>query len=317
MGFSELLGNEQLKIRLEETFRQGRPSHSYLICGAEGSGKKTLANLLAAAFQCTAGGDVPCGHCAPCRKVLSGNHPDVITVDDPDKVQVSVELIRGIQADAYIRPNEGNRKIFYIPRAGQMNGSAQNALLKLMEEPPQYGVFLLVAPSAEGLLPTIRSRCALLRTSPLTDNLLKGEMLRRYPTESQEKVSAVCGQSGGFLGQAMTLMEQEHLYDPSVEEFATAYGKGDELGVLSIFPPLEKKNRQEVAGIIQEIREIMAQALAVTRGAACLHPQAKAIAQRHSSQELYALCGHLQTAIDDCKANVNVGNVLANLHAQL
>ncbi len=317
MGFSELLGNEQLKSRLVQTFQSGRPSHSYLICGAEGSGKKTLAKLLAAAFQCIAGGDVPCGTCTPCRKVLSGNHPDVITVDDPEKVQVSVELIRNIQGDAYIRPNEGKRKIFYIPRAGQMNTSAQNALLKLMEEPPAYGVFLLVAPSAEGLLPTIRSRCAMLRTSPLPDHLLVGEMRRRYPVADGEKVSAVCGQSGGFLGQAITMMERERLYALPVEAFAEAYGKGDELGVLSVFPPLEKKNRQEVAEILGQIREIITQALAVSRGGTALHPQAKAIGNRQSSQTLFALCGHLQKAMDDCKANVNVGNVLANFHAQL
>ncbi|MFI3313738.1 MAG: hypothetical protein R3Y62_07605 [Eubacteriales bacterium] len=317
MGFSELLGNEQLKSRLVQTFATDRPSHSYLICGAEGSGKKTLAKLLSAAFQCTAGGDVPCGHCGPCRKVMSGNHPDVITVDDPDKVQVSVDLIRGIQADAYIRPNEGKRKIFLIPRAGQMNGSAQNALLKLMEEPPAYGVFLLVAPTAEGLLPTIRSRCALLRLSPLADDVLRGEMTGRYPTAESEKLSATCGQSGGFLGQAITLMEQEHLYLPLVEDFATAYGKGDELGILSVFPPLEKKNRQEVMENLEQLREVVAEALAVSRGGISLYPQAKAIAARRSSQELFALCGHIQQAVEDCRGNVNVGNVVANLHAQI
>ena len=165
MGLEQLLGNEALKERLTEGLRSGRLSHSYLLTGPEGSGKRTLARLLAAAMECR-GTPRPCGVCPACRKVLSGNHPDVITVDDPDHKQVPVDCIRAARSELFIRPNEGEKKVLLIPRAGDMNPAAQNALLKVLEEPPSYGVFLLLAPSPEALLPTIRSRCAHLRLSP-------------------------------------------------------------------------------------------------------------------------------------------------------
>ena len=131
MEFGDFLGNEDLKARLSASFRGNRTSHSYLLCGPAGSGKRTLANILAAALQCT-GEQTPCGHCVPCRKVLGGNHPDVITVDDPEKKTVPVDLIRQARADMFVRPNEGRHKVYVIPRAQDMNESAQNALLKIL-----------------------------------------------------------------------------------------------------------------------------------------------------------------------------------------
>ena len=166
MEFNGFLGNAELKQRLSASFHAGRSSHCYLICGPEGSGKRTLAGILAAALQCEEA-SVPCGRCPACRKAMAGIHPDIITIDDPEKTIVPVTLIRQLQADAYIRPNEGQKKVYIIPRAQDMNESAQNALLKLIEEPPAYAVFLLIASNAAKLLPTVRSRCAELRLEPV------------------------------------------------------------------------------------------------------------------------------------------------------
>jgi len=153
-----LLGNERLKAGLAAAFAAGGLAHCYLIAGPAGSGKHTLARILAAAMECTEGEKRPCGRCLQCRKVLDGVHPDVITVDDPARKIVPVELIRKYRADVYIKPNEGLRKVYLIPRAMDMNAAAQNALLKVIEEPPDYAAFLLLTDSAERLLPTIRSR---------------------------------------------------------------------------------------------------------------------------------------------------------------
>ena len=127
MGFQELLGNEQLKQDLAQAFRRGQIGHFYLLCGPRGSGKHTLARLMAAAAQCESR-EKPCLTCHSCRKVLSGNHPDYITVDDPEKKTVPVDLIRDARADMYIRPNEGNKKIYLFPRAQDMGIPGQNAL---------------------------------------------------------------------------------------------------------------------------------------------------------------------------------------------
>ena len=171
MNFGTLLGNDTLKQRLAAVLSGGKLHHSYLLCGPVGSGKHTLAQLLCAAMECTAP-QKPCLRCPQCHKVLHGTHPDIITVDDPEKKQLPVKLIRETCADLYIRPNEGTKKIYLIPRAQDLNPQGQNALLKCMEEPPEYGVFLLLTDNAERLLPTVRSRCVELRLQPLPESVL-------------------------------------------------------------------------------------------------------------------------------------------------
>ena len=162
MSFDSLLGNEQLKSGLTRSLAAGHASHFYLISGPQGSGKHSLARLLSAALVCR-GENAPCMSCPACRKALSGAHPDVITVDDPEKKTVSVSLVRQAKADIYVRPNEAPRKVYIFPRAQDMGLEGQNALLKVLEEPPEYGVFLLLTDNPQKLLPTVRSRCAALR----------------------------------------------------------------------------------------------------------------------------------------------------------
>lgn len=164
MDVGGLLGNEAIRARLDAAAAQDRFSHSYLICGPDGSGKHTLAKILAAAMQCTGAGRKPCGRCEGCRKVFEGVHPDVITVNDPAHKTIAVDVIRQMRADVFLRPNEGKRKIYLIEQ--DMAEPPQNALLKILEEPPAYAAFLILSDRAEKLLPTIRSRCAELHLAP-------------------------------------------------------------------------------------------------------------------------------------------------------
>ena len=232
MEFPGFLGNTALKQRLSASFDRGRTSHCYLLCGPTGSGKRTLAAIMAAALQCTEH-PVPCMHCSQCRKVLGGNHPDVITVDDPDKKTVTVDMIRQARSDAFIRPNEGKKKVYLIPRAQDMNEAAQNALLKVMEEPPPYGVFLLLADNAEKLLPTVRSRCAELRLEPVPKAQAMAWLTQTHPDRSREDLEAVYLRSGGYLGQAAQLL-QGSLTLPQTEEFAAAMAAGDRLALAKL-----------------------------------------------------------------------------------
>ena len=175
MGFDALLGNDRLKQNLTRSLSKGHVSHFYLISGPEGSGKHTLAKLLAAAILCQ-GEDKPCGRCTPCRKVMDGSHPDFITVDDPEKKTVTVDLIRQARADVYIQPNESEYKIYLFPRAQDMGLPGQNALLKILEEPPKYGVFLLLTDNPDKLLPTVRSRCTELNMQALPEDVLRSHL---------------------------------------------------------------------------------------------------------------------------------------------
>ena len=111
MELSALAGNRQIKQQLSQRQSRGGLGHAYIISGPQGSGKHTLANLMAAAMVCQGGGEVPCGKCAPCRKAMGGIHPDVMVVAGADHKPVSVDQVRALRSDAHIRPNEAQRKI--------------------------------------------------------------------------------------------------------------------------------------------------------------------------------------------------------------
>ena len=142
-------------------------SHAYLISAAAEKGEPAAAEL-ARALVCSAPvGGSPCGCCENCRKAEKGIHPDILTIgrlpDDKGKLrrEIYVEQIRDIVADASILPNEAERKVYIIRDAGTMNPQAQNALLKILEEPPRFVAFILLAEHAGALLETVRSRCVI------------------------------------------------------------------------------------------------------------------------------------------------------------
>ncbi len=141
-------------------------SHAYLITGGSGASRAAFAKRMAAAYLC-AGERPPCGQCRACRKVAADAHPDVrCTAPAPDKREIAVDQIRSLRADAYVRPNEGRRKVYVIDPADSMNPAAQNALLKVLEDGPAYAAFLLPAENPGLLLDTVRSRCELLTLPP-------------------------------------------------------------------------------------------------------------------------------------------------------
>lgn len=146
-------------------------SHAYLVSGGGPDSRTELAKRLTAAYLCegetSPGGSSPCGVCRACRKAAAGVHPDVsLTAPPPDKREIGVDQIRALRAGAYIRPNEGRRKVYVIDPADTMNPAAQNALLKVLEEGPAYAAFLLLAEQPGRLLDTVRSRCELLALPP-------------------------------------------------------------------------------------------------------------------------------------------------------
>ncbi len=141
-------------------------SHAYILLSPSPEERAETARQLAAALLCASSGPVPCGECRACRKVREGIHPDLITIrrltDDKGKQkrEIGVDQIRAMIGDSVVLPNEAERKVYVIEEAERMNIPAQNAALKLLEEPPRGVYFLLCAANAECLLETVRSRCA-------------------------------------------------------------------------------------------------------------------------------------------------------------
>lgn len=306
LEFTGFLGNSHLKQRLSAAFRTGRSTHCYLLCGPEGSGKRTLAGILAAALQCEAE-EVPCGRCLPCRKALSGNHPDIITIDDPEKKTVSVELIRQLQTDAYIRPNEGRHKVYLIPRAQDMTESAQNALLKLIEEPPAYAVFLLLATTAEKLLPTVRSRCAELRLEPVPLEDALHWLTARFPDRDRDTLHAAWLRTGGYLGQTEALLRGS-LYLPQTLEFARAFAEKSTMDMAMVLSGMEKLPRHQLLELLIQWRQLLTDAMLVRTGLPAA-PEATAIGRSRTGADLAAAVQALQKAQDACTANIGSGHI--------
>ena len=163
-------------------------THAYLVTGGSGESRGAVIQRLTAAYLCEegrpSGGErPPCGVCRACRKAAAGTHPDVSrTAPAPDKQEITVDQIRALRSDAYIRPNEGRRKVYVITPADAMNPAAQNALLKVLEEGPAYAAFLLDAAQPGKLLDTVRSRCELLALPPEEE---------RVSPEMQKKAAAL------------------------------------------------------------------------------------------------------------------------------
>ena len=314
MEFAGFLGNTDLKQRISVSFHAGKASHCYLLCGPEGSGKRTLSNILSAALQCEEA-HAPCYRCNTCRKVLNGAHPDVITVDDPEKKTVSVELIRQLQADAYIRPNEGKRKIYCIPRAQHMTDNAQNALLKLIEEPPAYAVFLLLTDNAEKLLPTVRSRSVELRLEPVPRQEALSWLQQRHPQETLDRLQTVYVRSGGYLGQAETLLQGEFQL-PQTAQFAQALAQTDRYAMTQLLCSLEKLPREKFLELMIQWKQLLTDALLVRAGISGA-ADATFLAQRRTAPTLAAAADLIQQAMDHTGANVGVGHICGWLAAAL
>ena len=304
MGFDSLLGNEQLRENLNSSIRRGRFSHFYLICGPEGAGKHTLAGLLASAAVCT-GEEKPCGSCSGCRKAAAGMHPDVITVDDPEKKTVSVELIRKAKADIYIRPNEAERKVYVIPRAQDMGPAAQNALLKVLEEPPAYGVFLLLTDNPEKLLPTVRSRCTELRLHAIPEAQLMGILQKQYPDAQTDTLRAVAVRSGGYLGQARALLEEGGSLPEHALRFLRAYGERDRYALLQVLAPMEKWKRDQLIAALEQWRSLVHSALLCRSGVDTPFPAARRLGESRSPAELRETVDRLKKVTEYAQGNVS------------
>jgi len=302
MSFASLLGNDRLKENVTKSLKNGHISHFYLISGPEGSGKHTLAKLLAAAILCQ-GHDKPCLSCTPCRKVREGNHPDYITVTDPEHKNVAVKLVRQIRDDVFIRPNESSYKIYLFPQ--ELGVEGQNALLKILEEPPAYGVFILLTDNPERLLPTVRSRCTELALSPLPDPVLRAALQKAFPQACAEDVSAAMARSGGFLGQAQTLLREGAALPPQTESFVAAYAAGNALELVQTLVPMEKYKRDQLIPILEQWHGLLESALACRAGSAAVSGCVRNLAARRSPQDLMRAIGNLQKAMEYAQGNIS------------
>lgn len=316
MGFETLLGNDRLKQNLAASLGRGRASHFYLISGQVGSGRKTLAQLLSAALVCT-GQTPPCMTCPHCRKVMGNSHPDVITIDDEEKRYVPVDLVRHARSDIYIQPNEANRKVYLLPRAQDMLPPAQNALLKVLEEPPSYGVFILITDNPEKLLPTIRSRCTELALTSLPEGVLRSALEKACPKATAGQISGAMARSGGYLGQAMAILEESEDVGQVTANFLQAFAGSNAMGLVQTLVPMEKWKRDDLIRELELWLQAMTDALTVRSGMTATFPMAEQVGATRSGKDIMKAILALRKAIDYARQNVSPGAICGWLSWEL
>lgn len=237
--FDEIVGHDHIKEHLKRAVTENKPFHAYIFLGDQGVGKETIATTFAAALQCRAEGEHPCKTCPSCHQIETHNNPDVIMVKR-ERSSIGVEEISEQLCNTMdIKPFQSPYKIYIVPEAEKMTEPAQNKLLKTIEEPPEYGIVILMTDNLSALLTTIQSRCLTLEFRPLAmatvEDFLKTQL--QVP-DYLAKASATFAQ--GNLGKAMRYAKSE--------EFLERKDK-----ILSLLRNVEKMELTEMMTVIKDL----------------------------------------------------------------
>lgn len=238
-GFGEIIGHDSVKEHLRNSISSDQISHAYIINGPEGSGKKMLADRFAAALCCEDEVGKPCGMCISCMQAESHNHPDIIYVTH-EKANIVVSDIRSqLINDISIKPYQASHKVYIVPEAEKMNEAAQNALLKTLEEPPEYAVILLLANGTGAFLQTILSRCVVLNLRPVSQ-----ELVTRFLMDSRQlpdyAASVLASFSDGCIGKAL-----QYASDDSFSELRST--------VLSLVKGVSSMKQAEISDLASKL----------------------------------------------------------------
>ena len=235
-----LIGNDRVKNAVESMLLSGKLPHAVLIEGESGLGKTVLSSFLANAVL-SERDNAPCGECTGCHLFASGNHPDITVVEpEKDRKTISVRAAREIVSLAAIVPQLAKKHIFLIDCAESMTVEAQNALLKVIEEPPESVLFILTCNSRAALLSTVVSRCAVLSLSPVEVSLA-AEYISGLTGKAQEDVKVACQSARGSIGAALNILKHKSASaaEEKAKEFADIMQNGNQYELLKILLPLE------------------------------------------------------------------------------
>ena len=272
---------DPILARIRTAAGRGALSHALLFTGP--GDRLAAARFAAAAFQCT-GADRPCGVCPACRKVREDIHPDVVTVRDGQHKNIAVDVVRDVRRDAYIRPNEGARKVYLFPDCALLTEQDQNVLLKLVEEGPPYAAFLFCAENPAAVLQTLRSRCVELKLHPAAE------------------LSAGDSQDGEDLCRTIARRKRG-----SVAELAVRLEK-------------KKLSREALAALLERSQALCSAALLARYGRAPAPEDAEIaglLGKRLTNLEIMRTIELLKKYHRECGYNVGPGHVLGALAAEL
>ena len=237
-----LAGNEKIKSALLNSISEKRLPHAIIIEGDEGAGKHTLARFITSAAVCE-NENAPCGVCKNCHLADINSHPDIaVTAPEDGKKNISVAQIRNLKNETFVKPHMSKKRVFIIDGADTMNEQSQNALLKVLEEPPGEIVFILITETKAALLDTIISRCVTLTLSTPEKNQAAEFIAHKFNYNSADIEDAL-ETADCNIGKTLALLsgKGDSKTTAAAKEFLEYILRGDEFGALSVCAPFEKK----------------------------------------------------------------------------
>ena len=237
--FTDIVGQEQLKEHLQNAIATNKVSHAYIINGERNAGKEFIARVFAMTLHCEKGETEPCGECHSCKQALGNNQPDIIYISHEKPNTIGVEDIRvQINGDIAIKPYSSPRKIYIINEGEKMTPQAQNALLKTLEEPPEYAVILILTTNVEAMLPTVLSRCVVLNMKPVSDRLVKKYLMEQLAVPDY-KANISVAFARGNIGKAKMLASSEE-FEKVKDEAITLVKNINDMEISEIVKAIKK-----------------------------------------------------------------------------
>lgn len=299
---------EREKALFLQKLNSNTTAHAYIVEGAEGIGKKEFALWCASALLCE-GTDKPCGVCPACKKILDGFHPDVHLYGDDGKT-VSIGDVRGLIHETGMVPVDGERMVFILCGAGKMQAPAQNALLKIFEEPPAGVVIFLLTDSMRSLLPTVRSRGQKIKLSGMSEEELLSELKRKYPKTADGELREAAKAAGGSIGSAETFLRKDAERDrEKAEEWIAAAFAGDKYRLVSLIATPKYKREQLLPLLDAFLRRLFDLLLTKSDVLPCRDEDTDVRASRH------ALAGMCEATVRCRESIENNGNITAVMTA--
>ena len=306
MRLSDFAANAGVKNELIHAMKNRSVPHALIIEGENGCGKKTLARIIAQYAVCSSDGERPCGVCADCVKAEKDIHPDIFTADGSRTGGLNIEAVRNIRSSAYIKPNEAGCKVYLMFNCEKMLAPAQNAFLKVLEEPPENVMFIMTVNSSAALLRTVRSRSRIISLYPPEANEAAEVLGRLFPDEDKNKLSEAAKSCGGNIGQAIELLERGGEEEKNLAaEIIEAAALPAEYPLL-LLTNQAVKNRAFATAVLDGLCELSAECVRASFGADDASDQAKELALKFSKRRLLKLQENIRRAREVLNCNVNL-----------
>lgn len=252
MDFSKIIGHERIVENLKKAIDKGHISHCYLFEGEESLGKKKVALTFAKTLLCKEEGLQPCNRCNSCLKFHNWNHPDLKFIE-PEKGLIKKKVIDDLIKDINIAPFESKKRIIIIDDSHEMRMESQNALLKTLEEPPSYINIILITSNSNNLIPTILSRCQIIKFYPVGKEKIV-QLLRTKYGKTAEEANFIADFTKGSIGKSITLSQSEEFFQKRDEiiEIIQSILKGDKAKIFNStdFFIKNKDDYEEILDII-------------------------------------------------------------------